>query len=36
MAKVNQDLLDTHGATYLVVAYYQLYNQDLCLKRKHE
>ena len=29
MAKVNQDLLDTLGTTYLVAAYYQLYNQDL-------
>lgn len=29
MAKVNRDLLDTLGTTYLVVAYYQLYNQDL-------
>jgi hypothetical protein len=25
------DLLDTLGTTYLVVAYYQLYNQDLGL-----
>ncbi len=31
MAEVNLDLLDTLGTTYLVVAYYQLYNQDLRL-----
>ena len=29
MAKVNRNLLDTLGTTYLVVAYYQLYNQDV-------
>ncbi len=31
MAEVNRDLLDTLGTTYLVVAYYQIYNQDLWL-----